>query len=130
MEVAYDTVTLEIKHRMIVAQSWSPQCCTSCLALLLARFIPRRRADRETLSATHHTVEGIQLWPVDHRVLVTEEHLPAVIERVDHNSARVAELNLKDGVPILTPPLLADTRMVIPELEEMTEYGYRTRDFR
>lgn len=82
------------------------------------------------MRTTDDPMKGVELWPIDDGVLVANQHFSAVIEGVDHHGTSIAELDLKDGVIVLTPPFLADSGMVFAKLEEVTEYRNGARDFR
>lgn len=60
---------------------------------------------------------------------IGHEHFFAVVEGVHDNGACIAEPDLEDRVPVLTPPFFADGGMVVAQFKEMACYGERSRDF-
>lgn len=66
-------------------------------------------------------MEGVQRRPIYDGRLVTNEHLSAVIERIDDDGSRVAKPNLEDGLLVLLPPAFADRCVVITELQQVAD---------
>lgn len=128
MHIPNDAVALQIEHGMVVAETWSTQRRTGSFALLLARLVPWRRPDRESLRAADYPVESVEFGTIDHGVLMPQEHLATVFERIHYHGARIAQLDLEHRVAVLSPPSFADTGVVVAEFEEVAEYRHRAGD--
>lgn len=68
-------------------------------------------------------MKSVQLWTVDGGRLVADQHLAAVIKRVDDHCAGVAQSDLEDGPAVLSPPAFAGRGMILAEFEQMPGYG-------
>jgi hypothetical protein len=66
-------------------------------------------------------MEGVELGSIDDCIVVLYQNVAACLERVEHHSSSVAQLDLKDRVVILAPPLLAGGSMVFTELQKVAE---------
>lgn len=92
-------------------------------------------------------MERVQFRTVNDSRLASYEHFLAIFEVVDDHGSGVTQSDLEDRVFVLTPPFLcwisneglagnaecsahlADSSMVLPELEKMSDNGICIRDF-
>lgn len=66
-------------------------------------------------------MECIKLGTIYHSIMMLDQDVTTGIERVENNRSSISQLDLKDRLVVLSPPLFARRSVIFSEFQKMAE---------